>query len=163
MTEIAAFALQGEQGYVTAWTLMHTSTGLLWNGCWHAAFDDDGARLNLFLLVVVAIVFELVENNLAIVGPMWRRLNRDMTHYHTDTLPNSQTDVLVAVLGHGLSELFFATLSRVEASVATFVVAGILVGTFLVYFVTRGYEQWASAPSQEPEADDRVLVVAAER
>ena len=150
---MAAFAIQGESGFLSPWSLVHTSVGLGWNAVWHAVFDEGGARLNLFLLVLTAIGFELVENSTAVVGPLWKRLGRNLDEYGTDSVANSQTDVLVAVLGHGLSELFFATLARTAASVATLVIVGVLVSMFLVYFATAGYKRW------QPSRGDEVLVV----
>jgi len=154
---MAAFALRGETGYLSPWSLVHTSVGLGWNALWHALFDQGGARLNLFLLVLVAIAFELLENNLGVMGSLWQRLGRRMDAFDIDSVSNSQTDVLVAVLGHGLSELFFETLSRTAASVATIVIVAILLVVFAVYFVTAGYRRWA--PTRDRVGNGGPLVV----
>lgn len=156
-SSMAAFALRGESGYLSPWSLVHTSVGLSWNWAWHAAFDQGGVKLNLFFLVLVAIVFELIENNMALMGPLWRRLGRGLDEFGIDSVSNSQTDVLVAVLGHGMSELFFETLSRTAASVATLVIVGILASTFVIYFVTVGYKRWG--PPSIDGRDGRPLVV----
>lgn len=87
-----------EQGFASAWSVNHYLSGhcfaILW--LWVIHGDD---WVGLFILASGASVFELIENARGMGTVMWTWLGYSATSYHQDSVHNSVSDILFALLG----------------------------------------------------------------
>ena len=117
-----------DKSFLSAWSIMHFLSGYLWNVVWTWAFDGALPVLNLALLVVVACVFELVENQKGSGDWLWGSLGYDTTTYTGDSAINAVSDVLLSVVG-------WCVVAGAAAIARTTLVLGLLLGTAAVIFV----------------------------
>jgi len=123
-----------DDAYVSAWSVMHFLSGYLWNVTWSFAFDGDLPVLNLALFVVLALLFELVENQPKSGRWMWGWLGYDEESYQGDSALNSVSDVLISVAGWGAVYAVVANTRSMAALGALLGVAGTLFVFFLYLF-----------------------------
>ena len=131
---MALFAFY-ETAYLSAWSIMHFLSGYVWHVVWAWASDLWEPWLSLFLLMLLAMVFELLENNPVCGAPMWAWLGYDRTTYAGDTASNSVSDLLCSLLGWGVVHLV-ATLSMETAALTALLSAG---GVLFVVFLGAFY------------------------
>ena len=85
-----------EDAYLSPWSIMYFLTGYLWNLVWTWAFDATLPVLNLAILVVVACIFEVLENQDGNTFWIWRFCGYEEEGYTGDTALNSAMDVLLS-------------------------------------------------------------------
>lgn len=134
-----------ERVYVSGWTIMHFLSGYLWNVAWSWATDGWLPWLNLLLLAIVAVAFELLENEKDSGAWMWGWLGYDTKSYAGDTTSNSNSDVLASLIGWGVVQPIVMT-TRSDATLGALLgVAGTLFVIFLVLFYFERKEILAGA------------------
>ena len=141
MEGLAALAAQGEEGYVSVFSLVHFVAGWLFHLVW--VWTSAGAAwVSLFLVASLAVVFEIAENSRMVSYWIWRRtLGRDGQEYRQDSLENSQTDVLVALLGWLGVQLIDLASPTTTARVVMLCAALALLAVFGLLFAARGRAQ----------------------
>ncbi len=120
-----------DDAYVSAWSVMHFLSGYLWNVAWSFAADGDLPVLNFALFVVLALLFELVENQPGSGSWMWGWLGYTAESYQGDSALNSVSDVLISVAGWGA---VYAVVAFTRSMVALGVLLGVA-GALFVFFL----------------------------
>lgn len=127
-----------EKGTVSAWSVMHLLSGFVWNIVWSIVSLSVSNRvqfqtLNLWLLMFIGLVFELVENN-ASTGEMWACLDYTRATYSGDSAINAISDMLFVLIGWTLVEFALLLSVNVLVFAALVAVALLLLIVFGVLF-----------------------------
>lgn len=88
-----------ETTYLSPWSIQHFLCGYLWCLSWIWTLNDWLPWLNLMLFVIVALLWELFENQPGNHGWLWRCFGYKDGEYTGDTVMNAITDVVVCSLG----------------------------------------------------------------
>ena len=97
MQSFAAYATQGEDGYLSNWSIVHALFGYSVHLLWKWVPIGAPTWLSLFIVAVLACVFELVENEPTMGQKLWTAtIGLDAADYRIDALKNAVTDILVA-------------------------------------------------------------------
>ena len=123
-----------EFGYVSAWSIMHFLSGYLWCVVFAWAFRDVLPWVHLLLLLIVALLFELLENQKGAGSWMWGGIGYDTTTYSGDTALNAVSDVLFTVLGWTVVRIVVMYTTSDVALGVLLGVAGALFAIFLCLF-----------------------------
>ena len=123
-----------ESGALSAWSFAHVLSGYGWNLGWSAVSKaTSGAvqlqTLNLWLLMTVGLVFELVENNPSSGASMWTWLGYTQQTYSGDSATNAIADMLFVLVGWSVVEV--ALLVSSETAVFAALGGGALVLSFV--------------------------------
>lgn len=128
-----------ENGIVSAWSVMHILSGFVWNLVWSIVSFSVSNRvqfqtLNLWLLMFIGLVFELVENNAATGEKMWAWLDYTRATYSGDSATNAISDMLFVLIGWTLVEGAFLVSVNVPVFAVLVAVALLLLIVFGVLF-----------------------------
>ena len=149
-----------EYSYVSTWSIMHFLSGYAWNIVWVFAWDDYMPWLNLWILMAIALFFELLENQPRSGAWMWGCLGYDETTYDGDSAVNAISDVLFTLAGWGVVKL-------VASFTTSDIALGALLGTggvmFLVFLALFREERRIQLGSPAMAATTTALAQAAAR
>lgn len=138
MQGFAAYATQGEDGYLSNWSIMHTLFGYSVHLLWKWAGVGAPTWLSLFMVAVLACVFELVENEPTFGQKLWTAtIGLDAADYRIDALKNAVTDILVALLGWVVVELVTELSDALATKVVLLVVGLLSLSVFLAGFAVQ--------------------------
>lgn len=140
-----------EFGYVSTWSIMHFLSGYLWNIVWVFALSDYVPWLNLLLLSLFAVGFEILENQPGSGSWMWGCIGYDETTYTGDTAINSGSDIFFSLLGWGVVRLVAAFTT---SSIALGVLLGVAGGLFIIFLVLFSIERRIQLGPKAPRASD---------
>jgi len=129
-----------ESGALSAWSFAHVLSGYAWNLSWSLVSKAvSGAvqlqTLNLWLLVLIGLVFELVENNPSSGASMWTWLGYTQQTYSGDSATNAITDMLFVLSGWSIVEVVVVFSSEAVVFVAIGGGALVLSCVFVVFFL----------------------------
>jgi hypothetical protein len=130
----------GETGMFSSWSISHFFFGYTWNLAWSGVSAAVSGTvqlqtLNLWVLMFVGFLFELVENDPTGDGWMWSWLGYTQVTYVGDTATNAISDMLFVLLGWTLVE----GVLMISTEAAVFAVLGggaaLILLLFAVFFL----------------------------
>lgn len=143
MDGFLGYLVQGEDGFASAWSIMHFLSGMVPHAL-YAWFVEADAWISLFVLAVAACVFELVENTPGMGRIMWTWIGYTTENYRIDSLQNAVSDVLFLLGGWFVAQIVHLLSSSLTAFGVLMGVAGALFLLFLWLF-SRERAQWLVA------------------
>lgn len=127
-----------EHAVFSAWSIVHLASGMVWFVVYDLALPDSETWVSLFLLTLVNIAFEFLENNES-TAVMWSWVaGSAYDSYKGDSSASVLGDVLSVTLGFGFSKLALVAagidhLVLASNETLAFLLAG---GVMFVTFVT---------------------------
>ena len=146
MSAFLQYMIQGENGYASAWSLMHFWSGLAFHAVW-AWWIPAATWVSLFVVAVGSSVFELAENAPGLGEEMFSWMGYDDMVYRPDSQRNSVTDHLFVLGGWLLSQLVHMA---APSSTAFFVLLGtsLIVPVLFYWLFAQERAQWGKKRKQ---------------
>lgn len=149
--------LWNERGLASNWSVMHWLCGLVWHlvWAWTIGIAEWRAWASLFILVVLALVFEILESQFARENVIWSLLGYGTTYGDGDTVTNASADVLFTLFGWLPVQLLVMYLGTAPELLGTLLgVATFALLLFLVLFRkeiarVKVYNEWLAARQRE--------------
>jgi hypothetical protein len=158
MNRLVSCLVVGEIGVYSHWTIMHFLSGLVPHAIFVFLTSADH-WISLYVLAMIACLFELVENEPGNGEWMWKFIGYTVVDHKPDTLKNSVSDVVFLLLGWLVSEVVFLLGAPLELGLSLLLGLALVLFVVFIYLFRVERSRWASRQSALP--DPRATIVRA--